>query len=152
LIARPLVLRAAGVLLLAAVPLQFASFYSGYLGGYRLVSAAWFSGGAREAVRATMARAEESRGPIYVSRDIEWVDHTWRFYATADKKNGMIDRASYVSEPPPDAANGTLFLCPIGSTHCRASVTWHLDETVTSIDGSRSFHILRRMAGAEAAR
>lgn len=152
LIARPLLLRAAGVLLLAAVPWQFANFYSGYMGGYRLASAAWLSGGAREAVRAAMARAAESAGPVYVSRDIEWVDHTWRFYATADKKSGMIDRASYVSEPPPEAASGTLFLCPTVSTPCHASATWHLDETVTSIDGSRSFHILRRMAGAEAAR
>ena len=152
LIARPRVLRAAGILLLAAVPWQFANFYSGYMGGYRLSSAAWFSGGAREAVRATMARAEESADPIYLSRDIEWVDHTWRFYATADRKIGMIDRASYVSEPPPEAASGTLFLCPTASARCHASATWHLDETVTSIDGSRSFHILRRVAEAEAAR
>ena len=152
LIARPLLLRAAGVLLVAAVPWQFANFYSGYMGGYRLASAAWFSGGAREAVRATMARAEETTGPVFVSRDIEWVDHTWRFYATADRKSAMIDRANYVSEPPAVGASGALFLCPAGSAHCRASAAWHLDETVTSVDGSRSFHILRRAAGAEAAR
>jgi 4-amino-4-deoxy-L-arabinose transferase-like glycosyltransferase len=144
LIARPLVLRVAGALLLAAVPWQFVNFYTGYMGGYRLASAAWFSGGAREAVRAAMARAEDSADPVYVSRDIEWVDHTWRFYATADQKRGMIDRASYVSEAPPEAASGTIFLCPTESAQCHASAAWHLEETVTSIDGSRSFHILRR--------
>lgn len=152
LAARLLILRAAAVLLLIAVPWQFAGFYSGYKGAYRLASAGWFAGNAREAVRATMARAEGTTAPIYISREIEWVHRTWRFSATADQKMTMIERAIYALEPPADAAPGALFLCPATSTQCRPSAAWHLGETVTSIDGSRRFHILHRVVGEEAAR
>ena len=149
--ARPLIARAAGVVLLLTVPWQFAGFYSGYMGGYRLASARWFAGNAREAVRATMTQAEGSAGPVYIG-GIEWIHRTWRFYAIADGKPGMIDRAVYVSEPPADAAPGALFLCAAETAACQPSAAWQVSASVTSIDGARTFNILRRVGAAVAAR
>ena len=150
--ARRLIARATGVVLLLTVPWQFAGFYSGYVGGYRLGSARWFAGSAREAARATMKQAEGNAGPVYISSGIDWIHRTWRFYAIADRKPGMIDRARYVTEPPVDAAPGALFLCVSESPGCTASASWGLAETITSVDGSRSFRILRRAAGVVAVR
>ena len=130
----------AGILLLS-VAWQFAYFYSGYMGGYRLASASWFAGSAREAIRATMTRASATTGPVYVSPRIDWVHRTWRFYAIADGKTEMIDRVIYANDPPADAAPGSLLLIPSAG---QVAAGWHVVETVTSLDGGREFSILRR--------
>ena len=148
--ARPPLARALGVALLLSVPWQFAGFYAGYMGAYRDTSAGWFAGSAREAVRATMAQAESSAAPIYISTAIDWVHRTWRFYAIADNRAAMIERAVYVAAPPAAAEPGALFLCAEGTESCGASSTWHISATVSSLDGSRRFHILRRPAAVAA--
>lgn len=142
---RPAFAKAAAVILLASVPLQFAQVYSGYMGSYARTSAPWFAGNVREGVRAAMHHAAGTAGPVYVSREIDWVHRTWRFYAIADGKPDMIGRASYVAEPPADAARGSVFLVPSGSDRARAARQhgWQEVAAVTSIDGSLSFSILR---------
>lgn len=144
--------KAAAVILLASVPWQFGAFYSGYMGPYRLTSAQWFAGSARDGVRALMRRATHTNGTLYVSRDIDWVSYTWQFYAIADARTEMIGRAEYVAALPPGASPGALFLVPSGSSHARdaQAAGWDEVETVTSIDGSRSFSILRRVGAAAA--
>ena len=136
--------RAAAIVLLLSVPWQFALLYSEYFGNYRVASAPWLDGGVREAVRATMAHADNTKGPVYISNEIEWIHRTWRFYANSDRKPDMIDRAVYTTEPPRDAEAGSLVLCPTGSARCRPSALWRVVETATSLDGSRTFSILRR--------
>ena len=138
--------RAIAVILLLSVPWQFAGFYSGYMGGYRLASAPWFAGNVREAVRATMMHAEGTAGPIYVSSEIDWIHRTWRFYAIEDARPQMIGRSEYVVLPPIEAAGGSLFLCPATSRLCETarSLGWRVLETAVSIDGSRAFNVLQR--------
>lgn len=133
--------KAVAAILLLSVAWQFAYFYSGYMGGYRVASASWFAGNAREAIRATMHRASGTTGPVYVSPQIDWVHRSWRFYAIADGKTAMIDRVIYAKEPPADAAPGSLFLL---SSAGQVVPGWQVVETVTSIDGGRAFSILRR--------
>ena len=141
--------RAAAVVLLLSVPWQFALLYSEYFGDYRVASAPWLDGGVREAVRATMAHADNTKAPVYISSEIEWIHRTWRFYANSDRKPDMIDRAVYTTEPPRDAEAGSLVLCPTGSARCRPSALWRVVETATSLDGSRTFSILRRTAATD---
>ncbi|HJU41803.1 MAG TPA: hypothetical protein VJ691_03280 [Vicinamibacterales bacterium] len=138
--------KAAALILLASVPWQFASFYAGYMGPYRLASAKWFAGSAREGVRALMSHAAETTAPVYVSNKIEWVTYTWRFYAIADGRTDMIDRAIYVETPPADAPAGSAFLCMAESVHCHEQGAWFVANTVQSVDGFRSFRILGRPA------
>jgi hypothetical protein len=146
--ARPIALRAIAAVLLLSVPLQFAFFYSHYMGAYRLASASWFAGNAREGVRAAMTHAQSTSGPVYVSSRIGWVHRTWRFYAIADGRMPMIDRARFVVAPPADAAPGAFYLCAAGSEGCAAAPGWQQVETVSSIDGSQTFNILRRAGAA----
>ena len=138
--------RAIAVVLLALVPLQFAYLYSHYTTGYRLASASWFAGSAREAVRATMQKAPAGSEPIYLSSQIEWLHRIWRFYAITDGRMEMIARAKYVDAPPTDAAPGSLYLCAANARDCVPAPGWHRLETVSSLDGARSFNILRRAA------
>ena len=93
--ARPSAIRAAAVAILLTIPWQFAGLYAGYFGGYGLTAAPWLAGNSREALRALMARAAATDGPIYISQEIDYVDRTWRFYAIADGRLDMIDRTSY---------------------------------------------------------
>jgi 4-amino-4-deoxy-L-arabinose transferase-like glycosyltransferase len=145
---RHVAVRAVAVILLLAVPLQFVSLYGTYTGPYRLASASWFAGSAREAVRATMQQAQETTEPIYVSSRIDWIHRIWRFYAISDAQMPMIDRARYVDAPPADAAPGSLYLCAAGGPDCVAAAAWHQVDSVSSIDGARRFNILRRVAVA----
>lgn len=140
--------RVVAAALVVAVAVQFASFYAVYFGDYRRASAQWFAGSAREAVRALMTRASATTDPVYVSSEIEWVHRTWRFYAIADGKDGMIDRVRYVLTPPDDAAAGAMLVCPASSTPCGGAPGWAPVETVTSLDGSRAFSILQRAEAA----
>ncbi len=144
--ARPIAARAVGVLLLLSVPAQFATLYANYMGAYRLGSASWFAGSAREGVRAAMAHADGSSQPVYVSTQIEWVHRTWRFYAISDSRPEMLERVEFVSSPPLDAPAGALFLCAEGTSGCAISAVWQAVESVISLDGSRTFRILRRVA------
>jgi hypothetical protein len=141
---RVLAAKAIAVLLVLSVPWQFAGFHAGYFGDYRSASASWFAGNAREAIRATMARAAGTAGPVYVAGEIEWVHRTWRFYAIADGRTEMIDRVVYVSQAPTDAAPaGSLLLVPSNSAMARQR-GWEPVEAVTSIGGRAEFSILRR--------
>lgn len=146
--ARAMFARAAGILLVLAVPLQFATLYTEYMGGYRLASAPWFAGSAREGVRAAMQHAAGGDGPIYISPQIAWVHRTWRFYAISDGRPEMIDRARFVGEPPADAAAGAIFVCPAGTAQCVPSPAWEERDAATSIDGSQTFLVLRRVTAA----
>lgn len=139
---RRMVSRAVAVLLVASVPWQFTGFYRGYTGGYREASASWFAGNAREAIRATMNHASATTGPVYISREIDWVHRTWRFYAIADGRPEMIDRVVYVSDLPANAATGSLLLVPSVSRMSRQG--WEEVESATAIDGRAQFSILRR--------
>jgi 4-amino-4-deoxy-L-arabinose transferase-like glycosyltransferase len=138
--------KAAAIILLASVPWQFVAFHSGYMGPYRLASAQWFAGSAREGVRALMRNATGTTGPLYISSEIEWVSYTWRFYAIADAREHMIGRVEYTSTPPPAAPPGALLLLRSGSAHARAArqAGWDEVEVVSSIDGARLFDVLRR--------
>ena len=146
--ARPIALRAIAAVLLLSVPIQFAFLYAHYMGPYRLASASWFAGNAREGVRAVMNQAQATSEPVYVSSRIEWVHRIWRFYAIADGRMPMIDRARFVVAPPAEAPPGTFYLCAAASEGCAAAPGWQQVETVSSIDGSRTFNILRRAGAA----
>lgn len=147
--ARPVAIRAAAVLLLLAVAWQFTGFYSGYFGGYGRAAAPWLAGHSREGLRALMAHASTTPGPVFISQEIEWVHRTWRFYAIVDGRMNLIDRASYFLESPPrDAPPGAPLICPAASARCQALKQdgWNEVATVASLDGSPAFTLLERAA------
>ena len=93
-----------------------------------------------------MNQAAGTSAPIYVSSDIDWVHRIWRFYAIADGRMDMIDRAVYVAFPPVGQPGESFFLYPTGSAleGAAQALGWSEVTTVKSIDGSRSFTIGHR--------
>ncbi len=141
---------AAGLVL--SVGWQFSAFYRDYRGeAYRLGAAPWFSGNVREALRELIARSGGS--DIYISTEIEWVHRMWRFYAIEAGRLDLLERTTYVSEPPDAAAPGSIMLCPAESARCVgliASGRWQRAVVVPSIDGSHRYAILERTASPQA--
>lgn len=140
--------RVAAAALMCSIPLQFSAFHRAYESdGYRVASAAWYSGGVREALRELIARAGTS--PIYVSQEIEWVHRFWRFYAIEAGRQELIDRTTYFRTPPADAPEGAKLMCPAESQTCAAlehSSMWRSVVSVPSIGGDRHFIILERLS------
>jgi len=60
--------RRGAIALLATIPLQFAGFYSDYMGRYRLESGSWFGGNVRGAVEAVLERNDDRTVPVFLNR------------------------------------------------------------------------------------
>jgi len=72
--------RAAAVLLLISVPLQFHAFYRDYMDRYRDASSVWFG----ENIRGALAEVFHRRAPgepLLVSRNVPYADVYARFYS-----------------------------------------------------------------------
>jgi 4-amino-4-deoxy-L-arabinose transferase-like glycosyltransferase len=138
-------LRWATVALLIAVPIQFAGFYSDYMGEYRARSSSWFGGNLPAALIAVIERSPQA---IYLSREIPYADAYWRFATIAEQRSDLIDRVSYVDGAAlPDAPAGALLVCAAAPPSCRAarsSPAWTLAATFDEPNGERSFEILER--------
>jgi 4-amino-4-deoxy-L-arabinose transferase-like glycosyltransferase len=87
--------RLAGVCLLTLMPIQFAYFAFDYFTAYRERSGAWMEHNMRGALTEVMAgtaQADDRR--IYLAQDIPWADEYWRFFAIANRREDLLDRAS----------------------------------------------------------
>jgi 4-amino-4-deoxy-L-arabinose transferase-like glycosyltransferase len=148
---RSVLAKAGAAVLVASIAWQFSGFYRSYMGDtYRMSAAAYSSGNVREALRELIARVGE--GEIYISSEIEWVPRMWRFYTIEAGRLDLIDRARYVSGPPPNAAAGARMICPADSLRCAAltsSGAWHEMVRVPSLSGSHSYVILERSTGQQ---
>jgi 4-amino-4-deoxy-L-arabinose transferase-like glycosyltransferase len=136
--------RAVAALLVIAVVWQFAGFYRDYISdSYRMRSATWFSGNAREALRELIARS--GSGPVYISSEIEWIHRFWRFYAIEAGRLELVGRTTYFGGQPPAAAAGAVLLCDAATTQCASIATsgaWKTIATVASIDGNHHYAIM----------
>ena len=133
------------VLLVAAVPLQFAGFYRDYMSRYRVQAGAAFGGNTRELFTAAIARTGAERSqPVYVSRDILYADRYWRFYALAQGRPDVIDLfRGYGPTPPLPAPMGSLLACRLVEPGCSGLMAgeqgWQPVHVVSELDGTKSF-------------
>jgi hypothetical protein len=88
--------RVAGVLLLLAVPVQFAYFYQDYVNDYRIRSAFSFDPANFRGV-AEYLISNDSAGqasPLYLSEDLDDVGARWRFYLIKHRREDMLQRTN----------------------------------------------------------
>jgi hypothetical protein len=98
-------IRIAAIVLLAAVPLQFAYFYRDYHTGYRARSAYWFEGNIRGGIEEILDRTRSRPDvPVFLTTDIDWVDWYWRFYTNKYGRTDLLERPSYVDPRTLDLA------------------------------------------------
>lgn len=141
--------RTIAVLLLAAVPVQFAGFYQDYMGRYRVEAGFWFGGNTREALTAVIdAAGADPQRRVYLSRAIPFAERYWRFYALAGQRPDMIDRAVYYGpDPPAGALPGAALVCPLVAAECGAllhDAGWRHVRSIDDLDGIPSFALLEK--------
>jgi 4-amino-4-deoxy-L-arabinose transferase-like glycosyltransferase len=144
--------RMALVLLLMAMPLQFAVFHHDYMTDYRARSGAWFGGGnARDAVTTAIELAPEV---AYFSNSAPHFSAFWQFYALA---YGQGAAAIPVNDVPPGdipvvapgahAAFITPALDEAASERLRVA-GWQLAARITNADAAVGFLVWSRRPGA----
>jgi hypothetical protein len=111
--ARAVMWRGVAIALLAAMALQFQTFYADYVGQYRERSTIAFEGDRDAAIASLVARADATRAPaLYVNNDILLVNYSWQFYALKHNRQDLKTRMMYF-DPQFDfgtAPAGSLFL------------------------------------------
>jgi 4-amino-4-deoxy-L-arabinose transferase-like glycosyltransferase len=97
LTARATLWRAAGISLLALVPLHFAFFCTDYWRDYPLRIAYWFEGDHRAALETVIARRPADRSsPVYFGDGLPYIDAYWRFYLLKNHRQDLLSHTLYL--------------------------------------------------------
>jgi 4-amino-4-deoxy-L-arabinose transferase-like glycosyltransferase len=131
--------RAIAVVLIASVPIQFASFHRDYVREYPARAGTWFGGNVRGAVRELLAGS----GPSYMSGRIQFANRYWAFYAPQDRRGEL----QIFQDQPPDSPAGGRAACQVTDRACAAlqsSPDWRQVSTVREINGEPSFAVFER--------
>ena len=149
----------AAVLLLFAMPVQFAGFSRDYFGDYRRRTSNWLGGNLRGAAIELMDREKRNHAPYIYFAQIRstagvadtrnrWMETYWTFYLTKYGRRDLLTRsrtfdASRVNAVPA----GSLVLANIGDPSVDRLVRDGELKRVSTIvdeDGGRFFTILQR--------
>jgi len=138
------------VVLIVAAPLQFISFYSNYVGDYRMRSSYWFESNIRGGVEEVMRRNPAgSPRRVYLSTDIQWIDWYFPLYLAKDGRQDLRDHAVYLDPKTLDLRTvpaGSTLLARIGSGASAplSSAAWTNVRPVPEIDGTTRFSVFER--------
>jgi hypothetical protein len=144
--------RVAAVVLLAAMPLQFASFYTDYLTDYRLRSASAYDRTAfAETAAVLLADDAASSVPVfYLTAPLYDVSAKWRFYVTKAGRVDLLSRTRYFDGQLArlhDAVPGSLAVIPVDLARPQlgeGNGAWSIDHVVIDVAGNETLAVLRR--------
>jgi Dolichyl-phosphate-mannose-protein mannosyltransferase len=147
--ARSLMWRAVAIVLLAALGLQFQTFYADYAGPYRERSSQAFEGNRDAAIASLVARADTTRAPaLYVSGDILLVNYSWQFYALKHQRPDLKTRMLYFDGQFDFGAApaGSLFLSRPDADRAGALDAAGLTRvaTIDNVDGHPAFAVYEK--------
>jgi 4-amino-4-deoxy-L-arabinose transferase-like glycosyltransferase len=145
-------LRLSGMLLLLALPIQFAVFYQDYFNDYRIRSAFAFDPANVRGIAEYLISNHSSGAvpPIYLSEDLDDIAARWQFYLIKHRRQDMLARTSLFTAKGFDlqqAPSGSLLVlyandpavpALLGPEKCSVA-TW-----VADVAGRRSAVILRK--------
>ena len=147
-------IRLAAVLLLLAMPIQYAYFYRDYFTDYQVRSAYWFDPiNFRGVAEYVLSIDSSARVPtVYLSRDLDDVAARWRFYLAKHRREDLLPRTRMfaadgfdLSEVPAGSllvlyANDPKVAALLGAAKCSVA------KIVIDVAGSKSAVILRKNA------
>ena len=149
--ARRTLCRAAAIVLLALMPIQFAYFYVDYFTDYRARSAAWFERNIRAAVEEMIDRDRVDHAPaFYFSKRILYIDWYWHLYLIKHGREDLLARSTNVDATDLDVttvAPGSELLMEVGDAHTDAWVragAFRIVSIITEPRDPPSFAILQR--------
>jgi len=148
----------AAVLLLLAMPLQFAAFYRDYFNGYRRRASSWLGGNLRGALVELIDRESRVHAPyIYfaplrstsglVDTRSRWMETYWTFYVTAHGRRELLDRSRAFDGRVEGMPARSLVLANIGNPVVDRLVRegeLKRVDTIVDEDGSKFYTILQR--------
>lgn len=140
--------RAAAVLLMAAMPLQFAGFYRDYFGDYRIRSAKWLEyniGGGLEAI--IREQPASSIAPVYIADNVQWAPYYWQFYQAKHGREDLAAGTVFADLQTLDAGRlpeGSLVLCRVNDEARLLAAGLTRVAAIPEPDGVPWFTVLRK--------
>lgn len=139
--------RACAIVLLAAMPVQFAGFYQDYFVAYPGRSYSWFEYNIRGGMEDVIAR-QEGLAPVFIANNIQWADYYWPFYLAKLGRQDLRARTSYLDVSAPGAAAsvppGGVLLCRVADAAAMKAAGLREVRAITEPDGSQSFSVMQR--------
>jgi hypothetical protein len=139
------------VVLLAAIPLQFAYVYRDYFTHYQRRSAFYYDPSAFRDVAESLLAAQPpgSSRPTYLSNQLDDVGAKWRFYTTKHHREKLLQDTRYIGEVDEldGVANGSfavLYAEDPSVVGLLYTEKWTLVRTVSDVDDRRASVILRK--------
>lgn len=148
--------RVAGMLLLLAMPIQFAFFCQDYFNDYRLRSAFWFDPVNFRGVAEYLisAHAPGDTSPIYLSDDLDDVAARWRFYLVKHQRDDLLPQTSLFAASRVDARRLTtgselVLYATDPAVPALLGGGCAIAREITDVAGGRSAIILRKGAAPQ---
>lgn len=146
--------RVIAVLLLIAMPIQFAIFYHDYFNWYRTRAAAFFDPADFADLTRTLIAADTSqRVPvIFLSRILDDGSVRWRFHLTLNHRIDLMDRTRYFDGDGLDlgqaASDSLLVIDPDEHrlANLLATRKWTVRNTIVNVAGEPAAIILRKVS------
>ena len=136
------------VVLLALMPLQFAAFSRDYFGDYRARSASWLEYNIAGGLEEILSRQPASPFPVYIDRNIQWVEYYWPLYLAKHGRPALQDQTTYFD--PASTADvsampaRSLVLCRIVDEALLLPAGLTRVAAIPEPDGSSWFAVLER--------
>jgi 4-amino-4-deoxy-L-arabinose transferase-like glycosyltransferase len=149
LVRQPQVVRRAAILLVAAMPLQFAYVYRDYFTHYKHRSAFYYDSVVFRDVADVLVAADPPA--VLLSHELDDAGPKWRFYATKLGRDDLLFRTRYVNEN-----SGEIESAPLGSLlvvypdnatldRLAKSGRWSLVRSIVDIDRRQASVVLRKV-------
>ena len=139
--------RAGVIVLIAAMPVQFARFYQDYLVAYPGRSYTWFEYNIRGGMEDIIARQRDG-APVFIANNIQWADYYWPFYLAKQGRQDLRARTTYIDVAAPAAVAsvppGGILLCRVADAAAMKAAGLRELRAITEPDGSQSFAVMQR--------
>ena len=139
--------RACAIILIAAMPWQFARFYRDYFVDYPGRSYTWFEYNIRDGMEDIIARQRDG-APVFIANNIQWADYYWPFYLAKQGRQDLRARTTYLDVAAPGAVAsvppGGILLCRVADVAAMTSAGLRELRAITEPDGSQSFAVMQR--------
>jgi Dolichyl-phosphate-mannose-protein mannosyltransferase len=139
------------VLLLLALPVQYAYFYRDYFTDYRVRSAFWFDPvDFRDVADHLIASASSDPPLVYLSRDLDDVAPRWRFYLARHGRDDLMTHTRYFAAHDFDVSRvpaGSLLVLYANDPRVAALVgtsTCSIAKAIVNVAGATAAVILRK--------
>jgi hypothetical protein len=145
--------RGVALLLMVAVPVQFAVIYRDYFTHYKLRSAFYYDSVSFKDVAEYLIAADRlgSLPGVYLSVELDDAGSKWRFYTTKHGREDLLHRTRYFDGSEADlvgAAPGSLLVTYPNARAIAALLDtkqWSVVRTVLDVDNRAAATILRRI-------